>query len=132
MDTSHKNENGQETSSALAKWQEPLAFRVLPAADIFETNEAFIVQLDIPGAVKESIRVNVKPGNLSASAEIAPLHSHSSIVLFDEIGRKSYFREFSLGNGVSHEGAQASYENGVLTIAIPKSNDLKSRDIAIR
>jgi HSP20 family protein len=119
-------------SGALMKRIEAPETVVSPAADIFETGNAFIVKLDLPGAVKELISLNVDAKLLSVHAGVEPHHSDQAALLFSEIGKKQYLREFNLGTGIKLDNISAQFEDGVLTITLPKTDEAKAREIRIR
>ena len=129
--------NGKEAlmrkrSSALAKRTEPVERSITPVADIYETADAFVVKLDIPGATKDSISVSVEPGYLSAKGLVGPHHTEDANLLLGEIGRRSYFREFNLTEGINHKEVEAQFEDGVLTIRLPKTDEMKLKEIPIK
>ena len=132
MDTNRNGELARRPSSALAKRPEPLDPPVAPVADIYETADAFVVKLDMPGAVKDSISVRVEPGLLAVRGRVAGHHRGDADLLFSEIVRKSYFRIFNLGEGVDRNNIQAVFQEGVLEISIPKTDDMKAREIQIK
>jgi len=132
MDTNNHNELGRSQTSALARRPEPLATFVTPVADIYETADNFTIKLDMPGVPKESVQVTAEPGRLAAKGEVVGRHPEGGTLLFSEIGRKSYVREFHLGEGVDHNNIQAGLEDGVLVITVPKTDAMKSREIIIR
>jgi len=115
---------------ALIKANESVEALVAPSADIYETSDAFIVKLEMPGAQKETISVNTQPGQLSIKAAIAG-QSEAMNVVVNEIGKKSYVRQFNLGEGVDHQGTEAEFSDGILTIRLPKSEQFKAREIII-
>jgi HSP20 family protein len=118
--------------SALMKSPEAPETVVSPVADIFETADAFIVKLDMPGATKESISLNVDPSRLIVHGGILPHHKEQFKLLFSEIGRKKYLREFNLGTGMKLDEIDAQFEDGVLTVTLPKNDEVKAREIHIR
>lgn len=132
MDTNNHNELERRQTNALAKRPEPLATLVTPVADIYETADNFTIKLDLPGVPKESIYVTAEPGRLAAKGEVVGQHPEGGTLLFSEIGRKSYVREFNLGEGVDHNNIQAELEDGVLVITVPKTDALRAREIIIR
>jgi len=132
MDTNNHNEHGRGQTSALAKRQEPLATLVTPVADIYETADNFTIKLDMPGVPKESVHVTAEPERLAVKGETVVLHPEGGTLLFSEIGRKSYVREFNLGEGVDHKNIQAEMEDGILMITVPKTDAMKAREIIIR
>jgi len=104
---------------------------IAPMADLFEVPDAFIMKLDMPGALKESIQLNIEPDRLTVTAVTGSQHPETAAVLFSEIGRKKYQREFNLGAGIDHDKTQAQFEYGVLTVTLPKNENYKPRDIQI-
>jgi len=132
MDTNNHNELERRPTNALAKRPEPFAMFVTPVADIYETADNFTIKLDMPGVPKEAVHVTAQPGRLAAKGEVVGQHTEGGTLLFSEIGRKSYVREFNLGEGVDHNSIQAELEDGVLIITVPKTDALKAREIIIR
>lgn len=132
MDTNNHNALERRQTDALAKRQEPLAAVVTPVADIYETADNFTIKLDMPGVSKESVRVTAEPGHLIAKGDVLVHEEESGRLLFSEIGRKIYVREFNLGGGVDHNNIQAQLEDGVLAITVPKTDAAKAREIIIR
>jgi len=121
----------RKESGALMKQPESMEKIVAPVADIFETADAFVVKLDLPGAIKESVGLSIGPNLLTVKARIVPQHKEDAKLLFSEIGCKSYLREFNLGDGVDHEKISAQFEDGVLTIILPKTDSVKAKEIPI-
>lgn len=118
--------------SALVKRPESVEPVVTPVADIYETTEAFVVKLDVPGAAKESIEVSAERDRLTVKCPVGPYQSEFAKVVYSETGRKSYFREFHLGEGIEYKKIEATFENAVLTISLPKSESMKARVIHIQ
>jgi HSP20 family protein len=132
MDGDENGERARKPSQALAKRSEPLEMLVTPIADIFETDDAFTVKLDMPGAARDSISVTAEPEYLSVKGKIVQQHPDNGILLLSEIARKSYRREFRLGIGVNQNNIQAQFDDGVLTVTVPKTDETKAREIQIR
>jgi HSP20 family protein len=104
----------------------------VPAADVTETGEAFVLHLDMPGAQKEAIRVTVADGMVVVKAPIAPIHGEGAAVLYQEIRTGGYERRFTLGEGIDRKNIDARYENGVLTVRLLKTESVKPKEIVIR
>jgi HSP20 family protein len=102
-----------------------------PAADIFETPEAYVIMLDMPGASKDSIRITLEKHELIVRAEIAPRHSQDASVLVNEIFATGYARSFNLGDGIDREKVDAEFALGVLTVKLHKSEDWKRKEITV-
>jgi HSP20 family molecular chaperone IbpA len=116
-DTMTKNETSERT--------------VEPVADIYETADSFVVKLDMPGSSKEGISLNMEPNRMEIRGSVPLQTQESNKIVFAEIGRKIYYREFNLGKGVDIDAAAANYEDGVLTVTLPKSEAVKPRTINI-
>jgi len=132
MDSKNHNEPERRQTDALAIRPEPLATLVTPVADIYENADNFTIRLDMPGVPKESVSVTAEPGRLAATGEAVAQPLEGGTLLFSEIGRKRYAREFNLGEGIDHNNIQAQLEDGVLVITLPKSDTMKMREIIIR
>jgi HSP20 family protein len=111
---------------------DPWTGAVAPAADIYETGEAFVLVLDMPGASKETIVVNVDGEKLTVKAPAAGHHGPGASLLYREIPGGAYLRSFTLGQGVDADKIDAVYEGGVLALKIFKSEAMKPREITIR
>lgn len=105
---------------------------VRPVADIYESSDAFVVKLDLPGVGKESISIHLSSDRLAVKGVAWPFHKEGASMLFREIRSKSYFREFKLGDGIDGERVDASFEDGVLTITLHKEERLKAKEIPIK
>jgi len=132
MGNNGKNWIVRRGNSALTRRSETTESFITPVADIYETADAFVVKLDMPGATKESISVGVEPGNLTAKGVVGEYHGQNANLILSGISRRSYFREFNLTEGIDHKDVEAEFEDGVLTIRLPKSEKMKTKEIPIR
>ena len=120
---------------SLMRRPEGLKTVVTPVADVYETSEEFVMKLDLPGVEKEKINITIQPGRLSIKGEVGTTHEEESSLLLKEIGVKTYYREFNLGEGIHHQSARAEFEQAVLTVILPKTpntDEVKAKIISIR
>lgn len=117
---------------SLMKRPEGPAKIVMPVADVFETAEHFVVKLDLPGAEKEKIDVTIQPGRLTVKGDVGSVHNDEATLLLREIGVKTYYREFNLGEGIHYQSARAEFADAVLTIILPKTDEARAKTITIR
>ena len=100
--------------------------------DVKEDENAYRIQADIPGVKKEDICVSVDGGRVSISAEV---RRESGSENEKEVHSERYYgmarRAFSLPDDVDGEKAQANYEDGVLTLLLPRKLEGKSRRVAV-
>ena len=119
-------------NDSLAKRMDPLEDFVMPAADIYETADAYVVRVDLPGSQKESISISLEPGQLQIKGLVGQFHNDGSNVLYSEIPKANFFRKFNVGNGIDADAIRASVENGVLTVTMPKNDLMRVREIPIK
>ena len=105
---------------------------VTPSTDIFETPDAYVLMLDLPGATRESISLTAENGTLSIRARVEPVHRENATMLFKELKAPTYYRVFNLGDGIDRKNIEARYDEGVLTIKLFKKEDVKPREIEIK
>lgn len=89
--------------------------------DIYEKENTYYVELDLPGFNKDDIKIELHRGNLTITAEKSSHEADENKKYFRQ-ERKfygKYERSFYLGDIVEEE-VHANFENGILTIAIPK------------
>jgi HSP20 family protein len=104
---------------------------VAPYADIYETPEAYVLRLDLPGARKEAVTLTMEKNVLEVSATVEPHHDKSFTVLHRELRITGYHRVFSLGEGIDRDSVDALFEDGVLTVKLFKTSETKPRTITI-
>ena len=91
-------------------------------ADIRETEKEYIIEAEIPGVKKEDINIELRDDILTISVERKEqINEERSDFIRRERRYGSYSRSFYVDN-VKHEGAKATYNNGVLTLTLPKSD----------
>lgn len=131
--------NNKEISVARKESSEPVARAegredqyLLPLADIYETPEAYVVMMEMPGAQKENMRVRLEKGSLMVTAPAGRYFEEDGSIVHEETWTSGYARAFSLGEGIDLKNVDAQFEDGVLTIKLFKSEELKPREISIR
>ena len=104
-----------------------------PRADILEGEKEFRVLMDLPGVLREGLDLSIEDQTMWVKAERkegvpegfeSRRNERSSHVAFS--------RTFSLGNVVNVDNISAEFENGVLTIALPKSEKSLQRKIEVK
>ena len=90
-------------------------------ADIRETENAYVVEAEMPGLNKENISLDWRDNTLIISAEfVAEKNEEKDHYLHRERRRGSYSRSFYIEN-VDDQHLQAKYEDGILSVTLPKS-----------
>jgi HSP20 family protein len=105
----------------------------MPAIDIFEKNDKFIVKAELPGMKQEDIDVSLNgnylivKGKKSTESEVKEQDYYRS-----ERSYGSFYRSIPLPSTVDEKKIEANYEDGVLEISIPKTAEVKQNKIKVR
>lgn len=104
----------------------------VPPVDIQETEEGYRLQAELPGLTKEDIDITLENNVLRLSGE-RKFERDVKKENFHRVERTygTFSRAFALPQQVNAEGVQAGFENGVLTILVPKAEQAKPRKISI-
>jgi HSP20 family protein len=103
-----------------------------PAVDIFETGHELVVKADLPDIDSKDLDIRVENNILTIRGE-RKFESKVSEDKYLRVERAygSFRRSFSLANTVNSEAIKADYQNGVLTLTIPKREEAKPKQIKI-
>jgi HSP20 family protein len=102
----------------------------VPAVNIRETNDSFIVEMAAPGMKKEDFKVELDGNTLTISSEHREEQEEKEGERYSrrEFSYQSFQRSFQLSKDVVDiDGIGAKYENGVLHLVIPKKEEAKQR-----
>lgn len=103
---------------------------VVMPMDAWREGDQLVLELDLPGVSAESIDIQVERNVLSVSAERLPRNGDWEL-LAGERPRGRFSRQLVLGDNLDLEQLEASYDAGVLRLAIPVAEKAKPRKIAI-
>jgi len=103
-----------------------------PRADIYETTDHVVVQLDIPGVEIQSVDIQCEKGMLSIKGE-RPFNGDDKRQYYRvENVYGPFERYFEIPRTLSVEKVEAKYNAGVLTLTFPKTEEAKPKKIAIQ
>jgi HSP20 family protein len=108
------------------------ARRWIPAMDLVETENDFVLRADLPGLSDDDVSIEVEDNVLTISGERKAEHEERKEGYYRverSFGRFS--RSLTLPEGVDPEAVQASFEHGVLEVHVPKPEAKKPRKVAI-
>jgi HSP20 family molecular chaperone IbpA len=105
----------------------------MPAADILEGEKDYLIRLDMPGVARESLSIELEDQTLKVSAERElPAPEGYTSRRKELAGKVAYRRAFSLGQEIDVEKIGAKLEDGVLTITLPKAEQVLPRRIQVQ
>ena len=104
----------------------------LPACDITEDDRSIRLQLELPGVKPEDIRLSIEDNVLSVRGEKRQVaEERNERVHRYERSYGAFERSFTLPSSVDSGSIDANFENGILTVMIPKSERAKPREIRL-
>ena len=105
----------------------------MPALDVNETDDHYAITVELAGARKEDVTVECEEGVLTIRGEKkSEREEKKEQQRFVERRYGAFSRSFSLPRDADGEHIEATFENGVLTLTIPKSEAAKPRTVSIK
>ncbi len=120
-------QNGGVRSTGDSSWHMPL--------DVTQNNDHIVVKATVPGFKLENIRAEIENRVLTIQAEQAeasPENEEETEYLLRERRSGPYYRSIRLPDTIDADGAESTYNNGVLSIIVPKQEAKKARQITIK
>lgn len=103
-----------------------------PSCEVTEEGNCYLLKFDMPGVSKNQVKVEVIDNQITVSAERKEEKKHESKKKFlSEFYYGSYSRSFTLPGAVDEKKVDAKFENGVLTVTIPKTEALQTKQIPV-
>jgi HSP20 family protein len=104
-----------------------------PAMDIAEQGNETVLVMELPGVKKEDLKVVVEDGFLTVSGERKE-HAlpENSRWVRNEIAAGNFSRTIELPHAVKDQGISAELVNGLLTIVLPKADEVRPRQISVK
>jgi HSP20 family protein len=106
--------------------------RWIPAMDLVETDDHFVLRADLPGLKEEDVKIEVEDSTLTVSGERKSEHE-SNGEGYHRVERSfgSFSRSLTLPKGVDPAAVSANFDRGVLEVRIPKPEERKPRRVEI-
>jgi HSP20 family molecular chaperone IbpA len=102
-----------------------------PACDIFENDDEILLLADLPGVTAEALAIHLDGGELTLGAR-REVTSEAGSAVASEWRQADYRRRFVVPSGIDAGKISAQLKNGVLSLHLPKSDELKPREIKVR
>ncbi len=101
----------------------------LPMLDVSETEDEYVVLLDLPGVKPQDVTIELEKQLLTVSGTRVPPATGEA--KYAERPYGSFVRTLTLPQGIDEDGITAHFDEGVLTLRVPKLADVKPKKIAI-
>jgi HSP20 family protein len=106
--------------------------RWVPAMDLVEAEDHFVLKADLPGLAEDDVAIEVQDNVLTVSGSRDAEHEHKEQGWFRlERSYGSFSRSLTLPDGVDADKVEAKFDRGVLEVTIPKPEERKPRRISI-
>ena len=104
-----------------------------PAIDMYQTDNEVVVKASIPGIKAEDVQINVTGDVLTLKGEVKQENEQKDRAWHIREQRfGSFERSIALPTDVKSDKAEAVFENGILTITLPKADEVKPKTINIK
>jgi HSP20 family protein len=119
-------------------WWRPFRFGAeegggLWATDMYETDDSIVLKVGMPGVTPEDVQISLTGNKLTIQGEMKADEEAKEDRYFRREHRYGrYQRSFTLPTTVQGDKADAVFENGVLKLTLPKSEEVKPKQIQVR
>lgn len=105
----------------------------IPAVDVAEEDDAYVVKVELPGVNKEDVKIMLESniltirGEKKAEGEVKQKNYHRT-----ERSYGAFQRSFTLPTSVKNDKIDAVYKDGILTVSLPKAEEAKPKQIEVK
>ncbi|HEX5453469.1 MAG TPA: Hsp20/alpha crystallin family protein [Stellaceae bacterium] len=122
----------QEKKELVSKEEKTFPSRYfIPNTDIFETEDALILAMEIPGVTRENVEINLENDTLRVEARIDYGNYQGLEPLYTEYNVGHFARAFTLSRSLDQQRISAELADGVLRLVLKKAQDAMPRRITI-
>lgn len=118
------------TEKNVVKNNEPKKVFHVPLADIYETDDLYSLKLEMPGITKDNLEIVIDDNELRITAETS-VEENEKDLKYAEFTARNFSRTFRIGTDIDRDKVDAKLENGVLTLVLHKSEEVKPKKITI-
>jgi len=107
---------------------------VAPRVNVTENEKAYVFEAELPGVTKENVKISVEGKQVTLEAEVKreTERKEGDTVLFSERTVEKFARSFTLKSEVDDSRSVAKLENGVLTLTLPKKEEVRAKQIQVQ
>lgn len=105
---------------------------LVPAVDICETSQEIVLTADMAGIDEKSVEITLENDVLTVEGKMQPFGLSGYNLGFQEFNEGDYRRVFTLATAVDREHITAEVKNGVLRLALPKSEPAQAKKIVVK
>ena len=103
----------------------------IPSVNVYEDAKAYYLEAELPGYSSDDVNINVEKHVLHLSSEKVNKNQERKYILRERTYAK-FDRAFTLPEGINEDAIDAEFENGILTITLPKMPIEQPKKIAVK
>jgi HSP20 family molecular chaperone IbpA len=126
------DERAQNVSSQKLSYNKPSRTTYEPALDLLEYVDRYEIHFDVPGVSAGNIDLTVKDRVLTVAAPITARYEQATKPMLVEYGVGDFERRLRLGADIDQDSLAASYDQGVLTVVLPKRAERQPKRVEVR
>jgi HSP20 family protein len=107
-----------------AAWQLPV--------DAYGNEDAIVITADVPGLKPDDLHVTMESNTLTIRGELKDRSEERDYFLRERVARSNFERVLTINTPIDANKVEAEFENGVLTLTLPKAEANKPKQIAIK
>lgn len=100
--------------------------------DAYVTDEAIVIRADVPGITADELDITLEGDTLTIRGEIHRENADNRKYVLIERPTGKFERTLNINTPIDHDKVEASFENGVLTLSLPKAEAIKPRQITVK
>lgn len=104
---------------------------ITPFVDIYETDDEYVMTVGLPGVRRDNVKVKMENESLMIFGRIDYDEIINRKYVLNETEKGNFFRRFNISESIDKSKIEAMYENGQLTLILPKNENVKPRNIEI-
>jgi HSP20 family protein len=101
------------------------------ASNLHETADSFVLQIPMPGVTPENVEITAQQDTLNIKWTTSVTVPENATTHWSGFSDSQYQHSFTLPAPINAEKAEASYENGILTLTLPKAEHARARTLKI-
>jgi HSP20 family molecular chaperone IbpA len=104
----------------------------IPSVDVFEDEKAYYLEAELPGYTVDDVNIHVEKHVLHISSEKVNEKKENKKFLVRERGYVKFDRSFTLPEGINEDQIEAEFNNGILTVTLPKTPIEQPKKIEVK
>jgi len=132
MTTAETNMRKQEPGNVAGAERTSTGKVFVPRVDIAETEDKICLCADLPGVDQDGIDITLEKNVLTIKGEVKPEVPEGYSLVYAEYDIGNFERAFTLSDEIDRDGIEATVNNGVLHLTLPKARHVLSRKISVK